>query len=42
MPLAVRSSVRPVALANAVLFFVVTVVISLIQLRLIQRRGVSL
>jgi raffinose/stachyose/melibiose transport system permease protein len=29
-------------MANAVLFFVVTVVISLIQLRLIQRRGVSL
>ncbi|HLL67422.1 MAG TPA: sugar ABC transporter permease [Micromonosporaceae bacterium] len=29
-------------MANAVLFFVVTVVISLLQLRLIQRRGVSL
>jgi raffinose/stachyose/melibiose transport system permease protein len=29
-------------MANAVIFFVVTVVISLIQLRLIQRRGVSL
>lgn len=29
-------------MANAVLFFVITVVISLIQLRLIQRRGVSL
>ena len=29
-------------MANAVIFFVVTVVISVIQLRLIQRRGVSL
>ena len=29
-------------MANAVIFFIVTVVISLLQLRLIQRRGVSL
>ena len=29
-------------MANAVLFFILTVVISLVQLRLIQRRGVSL
>ena len=29
-------------MANAVVFFIITVVISLLQLQIIQRRGVSL